>query len=855
MNDYFYHQYHNFSIEVILQQNERVILIKCKYLGELNYSSVFNLEILKNIDLLFGGFPPLPLSEVFNTLCRYFKENSVSIIEVSNSKIIIEIEKDFKSNMRFELKREQNNYNNKNKYDGKNIMINNNVNNIRSMNNNVKKQTFREYKNYCDISNNNGIGNMFNNYFMNYNRNMYDYNNNNSYINKKNNIFNNYNGDNNEMIKSLTNGMKNLELSKNVGGADNKNLYNINYVNKDNIFVCQNSINKNDNNNNYLNEKQEQLSSSFNVRVAQSNNNNIREPFKNLNCLLKFLLLKKISNKNENISNLGKFEDVEEILKLFKNEKDIQGNNISNEDKNILDYLKYLDNMELDLESLIDKIFEEKQELKNEIINYWKYLSKYEEYNNDFEHKLFEDLKNCNLDYSIVNLNILERDNPEEYDQKKKECKNMKKMILYHISQINSDSNKLNMELKYSNKSLYHNGYYFSDSIEYIIICQNNENIPEIGKSFSLMACEIFYDEEKLQEFDTNLSLSNSSQNNISIVQEKVDPDGLIKFKNCYLNDNNIKQIEYVLSEKYQIFPLYTFTLRRNEYFVLYRDPNFIGKHRFSNYLKRIIFESLKYSKNKNFYFESSTEEALKLLLKKKKEKAILITSIRFDKSGKRFVEIARKIFNFELIVLFFSNNRNHFNWIKDFPNCLYTNKYKIYEDYISNYKEGALKELKQEVENSYKIKLREFTFDFLCYSNCDDDLSISYFDYNSYCPYFRNVYIFNPNKGLYLSMSKEGKVNKSEEKCLWDVTLIDNDITFFSNGFYLDIDYENKEIAKGSKEMKKWYFETIDDNCYYFINNEKGKNDYLSMEDDEDIRVNKKKPDENSIFQLKEDI
>ena len=207
------------------------------------------------------------------------------------------------------------------------------------------------------------------------------------------------------------------------------------------------------------------------------------------------------------------------------------------------------------------------------------------------------------------------------------------------------------------------------------------------------------------------------------------------------------------------------------------------------------------------------------------------------------------------MIVLFFSNNRNHFNWIKDFPNCLYTNKYKIYEDYISNYKEGALKELKQEVENSYKIKLREFTFDFLCYSNCDDDLSISYFDYNSYCPYFRNVYIFNPNKGLYLSMSKEGKVNKSEEKCLWDVTLIDNDITFFSNGFYLDIDYENKEIAKGSKEMKKWYFETIDDNCYYFINNEKGKNDYLSMEDDEDIRVNKKKPDENSIFQLKEDI
>ena len=438
--------------------------------------------------------------------------------------------------------------------------------------------------------------------------------------------------------------------------------------------------------------------------------------------------------------------------------------------------------------------------------------------------------------------------------KKKKECKNMKKMILYHISEINSDSNKLNMELKYSNKSFSYRGYYFSDSIDYIIISQNNEHIPEIGKSFSLMACEIFYDEEKLKEFDINLSSSNSSHIYISNELVEVEPDGLIKFKNYYLSDNNSKKIEYVLSEKYQILPLYTFTLRRNEYFVLYRDPNFIGEHNFSGYLKGIILKSLKYSKNKNFYFESSTEEALKLLLKKKKEKVILITSIRFDKSGKRFVEIARKILNFELIVLFYSISRTHFDWIKDFPNCLYTSLYKIYEGYISNYKESALKELKKKVENSYNIKLREFTFDFLCYSNCDDDLSISYYDYNSRCPYFKSVYIFNPNKSLYLSMTKEGKVNKSEEKCLWEVTLIDNDITFFSNGFYLDIDNKNKEIAIGSKEMKKWYFDALDNNCYYFINIEEGKNCYLTMEDDEDVRVNKKDPCKNSIFQLNDD-
>ena len=101
--------------------------------------------------------------------------------------------------------------------------------------------------------------------------------------------------------------------------------------------------------------------------------------------------------------------------------------------------------------------------------------------------------------------------------------------------------------------------------------------------------------------------------------------------------------------------------------------------------------------------------------------------------------------------------------------------------------------------------------------------------------------------------MTKEGKVKKSEEKCIWEITLINNDITLFSNGFYLNID-KNKEIAIGSKEMKKWDLK-IDDNCYYFFNSEGGKINYLSMEDDEDIRINDKKPCKISIFILKDHI
>ena len=960
-----------FSIDVIPLQNEEGILIKCNISDENIYLSVFNLEKLKNIDKLFGGYPPPPLFEVNRLLCKYFKENKVSIIEVSNSKIIIEIEKDVKPNMKFELRKNQNifmNINNNNKEKNYNqVLVNNNMNynenmnNIKmnyniNMNNNNMNYNFNmsnyinnNYKNNLNYNGNNNknnyYGNMNNNYNNNinlngnnnyndnmnnnmnyignnnnYNNNNLNYNGNNNYndgmnmnenmnnnsnyymnlngkmnnnINynenaKNNNInynennnnnnnydkniknicyYNNYNNidnnknniykNNNELLNNMVNkDMKRLANNENYGGVENKNSSINNSLNKDNIFSSQKSINSNESNFNILNEKQNQINSSLYIRVARPNNNYVDGPLKNLNCLLKFLLLKKITNKIESISNNKNLisKDVEEVLKLFTNINDSK--HYKNK-TNILEYLKYLNNKDLDFNILIENLFKEKQEEKYEIINYWKYLSKYADWNKDFGNKFFDDLKNCYFEYSIINMDILERNNPEEYEYKKKECKNMEKMILYILSEINPDSNKLNMELKYSNKSTYGKGFYFSDSIDYIVRCQNEENIPKFDENFYLSAFEIFYDKEKLEEFDKNLSFLDSNQNNISNEEEKVEPNGLKKIGNFYINENhNIKSLictEYVLSEKYQILPLFTFTLRRNEYFVLYRDPNFIGQHNHSQYLNSLKLRSLKYSHNKNFYFESSTEEALKLLLKKKKEKVILITSIRYDKSGKRFVEIARKILNFDLIVLFFSNNTNHFNWVKDFSNCLYTNKSSLYEEYISNYHEEGLRELKKKVEELYSIELKEFTFDFMCYSNCCEDLSFSMIDYNNICPYFRSVNIINPNKILYLSMTIEGKVKKSEEECLWEVTIFDNTITFCSNGFYLDID-ENKEIAVGAKEMKKWNFYIIDD-CYYFINTDNDKNGILSIEDDDNISINKKDLSENSLFKLNDII
>ena len=154
---------------------------------------------------------------------------------------------------------------------------------------------------------------------------------------------------------------------------------------------------------------------------------------------------------------------------------------------------------------------------------------------------------------------------------------------------------------------------------------------------------------------------------------------------------------EYVITEKEQMLPLYGLTLKRNEYFVIWRDPNFVGKNDYTDYLinaKMILYKNEKI----NVYIESCTEKALELINRKKYNKIILISSIGLDLSGKKFVETARKILGFNVMVLFFSVNKQHLTWIQNFPNALYTDNTNYYKKYVKNYNKKGLLDLKKEI-------------------------------------------------------------------------------------------------------------------------------------------------------------
>ena len=93
-------------------------------------------------------------------------------------------------------------------------------------------------------------------------------------------------------------------------------------------------------------------------------------------------------------------------------------------------------------------------------------------------------------------------------------------------------------------------------------------------------------------------------------------------------------------------------------------------------------------------------------------------------------------------------------------------------------------------------------------------------------------------------------KINGTEE-CLWDVTLLNNTITFHSNHFYLT---EEKENAVGIKYMFEWNYNELrlknNEVQYYFINPKKEKNNILSI-DGLNIKINQTNIGKNEIFLL----
>ena len=153
-----------------------------------------------------------------------------------------------------------------------------------------------------------------------------------------------------------------------------------------------------------------------------------------------------------------------------------------------------------------------------------------------------------------------------------------------------------------------------------------------------------------------------------------------------------------------------------------------------------------------NIYPCETSEEALKLVERKKYNKIILISNVGTDLGGKKFVDKAREIIGNDVIALFLAYNIAHLKWIKDYKNALFSNDPKFYEEYLNCFEEeyncfdpeyydndfkekhsikGNLESLIDKMEKHYEVK---FNFDdkFLDYPQFKDGGNYSDLSFNN---------------------------------------------------------------------------------------------------------------------------
>ena len=573
--------------------------------------------------------------------------------------------------------------------------------------------------------------------------------------------------------------------------------------------------------------------------------------------ILRLILLKYISSciNNINLINSSEIRDIiselKQGIKLEESpEADIKSNLSETSGGNIIAYSNYISSVisDNDIDNLLELVG---QSMKNQIIKYWSILSKYEEFNKKFQEELLKAIKNSYFDYSLIGLSIYEQSNRINYLNARGKCPNPEIRYLFHGTQIDPISKIISNGFLYTRKPFYGMGIYFSDMLDYVsFYCggkdfysrrDNFGKTTPVNSTFSCVAAEVFYSEnEKKEIFDFSLNVEelDHSPTYEEIAQNytdkmipingvnfaRVEPNqGQVRNKEDIISDKRKGKFigtEYVITEKDQILPLYGLTFKRNEYFVLWRDPNFKGQNIFSDYLRERKLFIYQYAKM-NAYFESNTEKALEIIKMKKFNKIILISSIGLDLSGKRFVEVAREILGFDVVVLFFSQNESHLTWLQNFPNALYTNDATFYKDYIINYNEKGLLCLKNKIENYYNIKLN-FTNDFLKFPKFIDQKDYDDIIFEDYSPNFKKVIIKNADNNSIFCMN-ENRVprfndsnNFDTKPYIWNVTIIGKEITFFSNGSYLGVDLQKGKVT-GEEFMKRFNFEKFNYNEYIF--------------------------------------
>ena len=460
--------------------------------------------------------------------------------------------------------------------------------------------------------------------------------------------------------------------------------------------------------------------------------------FQNLFGLLKLCLLKEIANTKEfnNLMNLpDKISNIMKILRRgklhYNNNKDGIRQLLSREKgSNIMLFSEKVDGL-ISQNEINTILIPRLSYSRNDILYIYNFLGKYIEYAKLFEIEFARAKKYSLFEYSVISTAIIERENIEAFEINRLYCPFRIDRILFHGTSYNAIANILPEMFNKARICQHGKGVYFTEDLDSCWIygsedmnkcVENNHrnlNIPKIDSPFSFIASAIYYD-----KYGSKRVINGDytpKTNEINFAYAGMDHLETIEGN---LDRTKIYGTEFVINDLHQILPFMSFKLKRDEYCIIWRDPNFspnpVYNNEYDEIFKKFLKERMKYINQMakfNIYPCETSEEALNLIKRKKYNKIILISNIGDDYGGKKFVLKARELIGNEVIALFSAYSIKHLDWVKTFKNAFFSNDPKFYEEFLDcfygkRYKSetyNAIMKLKAKIENHYGVN---FNFD-----------------------------------------------------------------------------------------------------------------------------------------------
>ena len=362
---------------------------------------------------------------------------------------------------------------------------------------------------------------------------------------------------------------------------------------------------------------------------------------------------------------------------------------------------------------------------EQEYINMKRLIGRLDEFNKVFDKTIELALKNSVFEYKIIHIILVEKES-SAFNIAKTKCKNRVDKLLFHGTKISWAINILSSE--FENANVEHQigkGVYMTDSLDYVSYYahdeenlgrekyKNVEKIPKVGRSFNFVVSQVFYDKNKFEDAYDNKDMNKTvNLNGIRCAHDRYDTKVLTELE---LKDyNKFYGREYVISHPEQILPLYTVSVKRVEYLVVWRDYNFNFNNP-NNYdqgmfkeiqefhikIKKFITREL----NSKIYYIQNDEEAMKLIDRKKYNKVIIITN--GNNNGKEFIDNSRRIIGSEAIAAVSAYDvSRHIQWVKNMNNVLILNGIDFHEKFfkcIINNDINLIHQLKNEIIDKYK--------------------------------------------------------------------------------------------------------------------------------------------------------